>query len=160
VRAALAGAGALLLVWPVMATTAFAGGLVAERLTGAPPEPIAHETLELLAEGPAGGWLAVLVATVIVAVPVVEEVMYRGILQQMLVEIVRSRWAAIVLASAAFTLMHEDAVAGHALPALFVLSVGFGWIYERTGRLSACIAMHVLFNALNVALTWLSAPPA
>jgi membrane protease YdiL (CAAX protease family) len=159
-RAALAGVGALVLVWPMVTAAAFGSGLVAERITGEPVEPIAHETLQLLVENPTSGWLAVIVATVLVAVPVLEEVMYRGILQQTLVEIVGGRWVAIFVTSAVFAWMHWGAVPGHALPALFVLSLGFGWVYERTGRLSACIAMHVGFNAANVALAWLSAPGA
>ena len=53
---------------------------------------------------------------------------------------------------AVFALMHYDVVPGHALAALFVLSLGFGWIYEKTGRLEAAVTMHVLFNAANVAL--------
>jgi membrane protease YdiL (CAAX protease family) len=40
----------------------------------------------------------------------------------------------------------------HALAALFVLSLGFGWVYEKTGRLEAAVTMHALFNAANVAL--------
>ena len=36
------------------------------------------------------------------------------------------------------------------LPALFVLSLGFGWIYVRTGRLTASIVMHAAFNAFNI----------
>ena len=40
-RAVLAGVGAYLLVWPAVATAAFASGLVVQRVTGQPPEPIA-----------------------------------------------------------------------------------------------------------------------
>jgi membrane protease YdiL (CAAX protease family) len=159
-RAMLAGAGAYLLVWPMVAATAFAAGLVAQRVTGKPVDPIAHDTLQQLAESPADGWLVLMAGIVVLAVPVLEEVMYRGILQRTLVEVARGRWAAIFLTSAMFTLMHLGTTRGHALPALFVLSLGFGWIYEKTGRLSACIVMHVLFNAVNVGLAWVSMPGA
>ena len=54
--------------------------------------------------------------------------------------------------------MHAGAARWRALPALFVLSIGFGWIYEKTGRLWASIVMHVLFNAVNVVLAWVSVP--
>ena len=46
-RAALAGAGAYLLVLPLVATAAFASGLVVQRVTGEPPEPIAHDAVEV-----------------------------------------------------------------------------------------------------------------
>ncbi|MHC4787492.1 MAG: lysostaphin resistance A-like protein [Planctomycetota bacterium] len=160
VRAMLAGAGAYLLVWPMVAATAFASGLVAERVTGQPVEPIAHDTLQVLVESPPDGWLVLMAGIVVLAVPVLEEVMYRGILQRTLVEVARGRWVAIVMTSAMFTAMHLGTARGHALPALFVLSLGFGWIYEKTGRLSACIVMHVLFNAVNLSLAWLSTPAA
>ena len=61
-----------------------------------------------------------------------------------------------IVTSIIFALMHWGAVAWHALPPLFVLSLAFGWIYERTGRLSASIVMHILFNAVNVALAGLA----
>ena len=159
-RAVLAGVGAYLLVWPAVATAAFASGLVVQRVTGKPPEPIAHDTLQVLVESPGDGWLILMAALVVLAIPVLEEVMYRGMLQQALVEVARSRWLAILLTSAGFTLMHWGTARWHALPALFVLSVGFGWIYEKTGRLTACVVMHILFNAVNLSLARLALPGA
>jgi membrane protease YdiL (CAAX protease family) len=155
-RAALAGVGAYLLVWPAVATAAFASGLVVQRVTGEPPDPIAHDTLQVLVESPSDGWLILMAALVVLAIPVLEEVMYRGLVQQALAEVTRSRWAAIILTSAGFTSMHWGTAQGHALPALFVLSLGFGWIYEKTGRLSACVVMHMLFNAVNLTLARLA----
>jgi membrane protease YdiL (CAAX protease family) len=160
VRAAVAGAGGFLLAWPLVASTALVAGLVVERITGEPNEAIAHQTLLALIEGPRGAWFAVMVAVVVIVVPVAEEVMYRGILQRTMVEMAGSRWVAILVTSIIFALMHWGAVAWHALLPLFVLSLAFGWIYERTGRLSASIVMHVLFNAVNVALAGLAPPPA
>ncbi len=150
--ASLIGAGGLVLVWPVVQCTAFAAGYVARQVSGEPAEPIAHKTLNLLRESPADGWFFVMAALVILAVPVLEEIMYRGVLQQLLRQVGLGRWVAIVTTSAVFALMHYDVVPGHALAALFVLSLGFGWIYEKTGRLEAAVTMHVLFNAANVAL--------
>jgi membrane protease YdiL (CAAX protease family) len=157
-RAALVGVGAFALVWPLVATTALASGLLARLITDEPVPPIAHETLLVLVESPTGGWLVAMIGMVLVAVPVLEEVMYRGILQQTLVEVTGGRWTGILITSVIFTMMHWGAVQWHALPPLFVLSLGFGWIYERTGRLSSCIAMHILFNAVNVVLAWISTP--
>jgi membrane protease YdiL (CAAX protease family) len=159
-RAVLAGGGAYLLVWPLVATAAFASGLVVQRVTGEPPEPIAHDTLQVLVESPSDGWLILMVGLVVLAIPVLEEVMYRGMLQQALVEVAGNRWVAIVLASGGFTLMHWGAAQEHALPALFVLSVGFGWIYEKTGRLTSCIVMHILFNAVNLSVARFALPGA
>jgi membrane protease YdiL (CAAX protease family) len=158
--AALAGAGAFLLAWPLVASTAFGAGLVVQWITGEPNKAIAHQTLLALVEGPRGTWFAVMVAIVVGIVPVLEEVMYRGILQRTLVEMAGGRWVAILMTSVVFALMHWGAVEWHALPPLFVLSLAFGWIYEKTGRLSSSIVMHVLFNAVNVILAALAPPPA
>jgi membrane protease YdiL (CAAX protease family) len=155
-RAALAGAGAYLLVWPGVATASFASGVIAQWLTGEPPEPIAHDTLQALVDSPPDGWLFLMAALVVLAIPVMEEVMYRGMLQQALVEVAGNRWVAVALASAGFTMMHWGTADLRALPALFVLSLGFGWIYEKTGRLTACIVMHILFNAVNFSLARLA----
>jgi membrane protease YdiL (CAAX protease family) len=77
-RSVLAGMGAYLLVWPMVATAAFASGLVVQRVTGEPPEPIAHDTLQVLAESPGDAWLILMMGLVVLAIPVLEEVMYRG----------------------------------------------------------------------------------
>ena len=36
------------------------------------------------------------------------------------------------------------------LPSLFVLSLGLGWIFTKTGRLIAPIIVHMLFNGFNL----------
>ena len=113
---------------------------------------IAHDTLAQLAESPAGLWLVVMSIQVVFIAPLLEEVLYRGILQRTLTSLDLGRWTGIVITSTVFVMMHVGAARWHALPALFLLSLGFGWVYERTGRLAAPIAMHVMFNALNLAL--------
>jgi membrane protease YdiL (CAAX protease family) len=157
--AALAGAGALMLVWPMTLAISILASLLAAVATGEPPAPIAHETLRFIAAGEGGPWLILLLAVVTLGAAITEEVMYRGLLQDALVQMQVGRWPAIALASGFFAFMHVGAEAGGRtqallvmLPALFILSLGFGWIFERTGRLVAPITMHVLFNAANVAL--------
>ncbi len=53
--------------------------------------------------------------------------------------------------------MHVGVARWHALAALLVLSIGLGWVYEKTGRLTAAISMHVLFNAANLGLGYSTA---
>ena len=57
-----------------------------------------------------------------------------------------------MLTSLAFTAAHWNAADWHVLPSLFALSLALGWVYARSGRLLACIALHGAFNAANVAL--------
>ncbi len=157
-RAVLAGAGALLLVWPVVQCTAAVGGYVTARVTGEPVELVAHDTLGLLLRSPADGWLALAVLLVVLAAPVLDEVAYRAMLQSALADLWLGRWGAIVVASLVFVLMHVGIARWHALGGLFVLSLSLGWIYERTGRLEAAVTMHVLFNAANLGLGLVAGP--
>ncbi len=156
-RAALIGVAALLLFWPVVNCVAFAAGSVIEVLTGRAPDPIAHALLAQLVESPVDVWLYLTIALVVVGAPLYEEVLYRGIVQQALIGAGMRRWPAILATSVVFAFVHAGAVSSvHALAALFVLSIGFGWIYERTGRLSASITMHAVFNLTNLLLAWLT----
>ncbi len=157
-RAALLGGGAFLLVWPLVSAASLVSGLVAERVSGEPVERIAHDTLQQLVDSPGNGWFLVMAGLVVLVVPVLEEVMYRGLLQRTLDGVGLGRWTAILLASLIFALMHVDAVPWHALPVLVVLSIGFGWAYERTRSLAAPIVMHIVFNAVNLGLAWLTTP--
>jgi len=36
-------------------------------------------------------------------------------------------------------------------PSLFILALGLGYAYERSGSLLRSIFMHALFNAINIA---------
>ena len=93
---------------------------------------------------------------VILLPAIVEEVLYRGLLQE---SIRRARlfrgaspWVSIVATSVVFTAAHIGVLDLHGLVGLFVLSLGLGWAYARTGRLTACITMHMVFNAGNIAV--------
>lgn len=140
------GAAGLLLAWPLV----LASVLVVGWVVGAPEDPIAHDTLRQMAGQPLTGWSVVMIALVTIAGPVIEETMYRGLLQETLRRVGLQAWPAIALASVVFALAHVSIVAPHALIGLFVLSLAFGWSYERTGRLWAPITLHALYNAGNL----------
>ncbi len=154
--ATVAGILTMFVVWPIVAGTSMVTSSVAGLIQGEPVDVIAHDTLAQLAQSPAGPWLAVMSILVVLITPLLEEVLYRGILQRTLTALDLGGWTGIVITSVVFVTMHVGAARWHALPALFVLSLGFGWVYERTGRLAAPIAMHIMFNALNLALAWLT----
>jgi membrane protease YdiL (CAAX protease family) len=151
-RTILIAIAAIVLVWPIATAVGWLAGIIHSRITGEAPDPIAHSTLQMIVDSDRGVWLAILLSLVILSVPVLEELLYRGLLQDALVRIGLNRWMGIGLASLVFALMHYTAAAPHAVPVLFVLGVGFGWAYERTGRLLAPIVMHALFNLGNVLL--------
>ena len=85
--------------------------------------------------------------------PLLEEMVFRGLLQTLLIDTLgrRARWTAVLTASLIFALIHAAAVSWHGWPGLFVLGVVLGWLYERTGSLLPCYLAHALFNAANIA---------
>lgn len=160
------GAIALALTLPAVLLVATAVGIAMSLLAGAglidPPDPLAHETLrELATSGRDGAWWAV-IAMVVIAVPIAEELLYRGLLQTGLranLGVSQTRrsnrlsWVAVVMASGLFTIVHLGAAAPHALIVLLVLSLAMGIAYERTGRILVPIVMHIGFNGLNIAIS-------
>jgi membrane protease YdiL (CAAX protease family) len=155
--AAAIGGGALLLFWPLASFVGWMASIVVLLACGRPPDAVAHQTLAMLLAADRDMWFLAMIALVLVAAPVLEELFYRGLVQETLVRLGVGRWAAIVATSALFALMHftaapEPLAVPGLLASLFVLSLGFGWVYEKTGRLAAPIAMHVLFNAGNLAI--------
>ena len=56
-----------------------------------------------------------------------------------------ARWAAIALASLLFSVLHP----GWTWPLIFLLSLGLGYAYERTGNLWVPVTMHLVFNTVN-----------
>jgi len=95
-----------------------------------------------------GAWILVLVAIVVVGAPIVEEWVYRGLLQRSLGARL-GRWVAWVLVSAWFALIHFAPVE---YPGLFVAGLLFGLGVVLTGRIGFGLAAHLGFNAAGVAV--------
>lgn len=148
------GLGLLAFALVIPITLAMLGiGAAAGAWLGAPPPPLAHELLDTLTSPEATPLVRIALAVSVIFVgPALEEAIYRGLLQSSLVEAVgrRRRWPVVLGVSALFAVMHAQVVAAHTLPALFVLGVAFGWLYERTGSLWPSIILHACFNAFNV----------
>ena len=93
--------------------------------------------------------------------PIVEETLYRGILQQSLRRLGLGRWWAILATSGLFALLHIPMLSTEvmlgSLAALYAAGILFGWIREQTGRLDAPIVAHILFNAFNLVFALLIA---
>lgn len=118
--------------------------LLLERL-GWPPSP--QDSVELLIRS---DWTVRLVIALfaVVLAPVVEELVFRGILFPALRDVGWPR-AAMAVASLGFGLIHGNAAAFLPLSALG----GFlAWLYLRTGNLWAPILAHFLFNLVPFVL--------
>ena len=84
----------------------------------------------------------------VVLAPLVEEILFRGLLQR-LVGRAWGPWAGIVVSALVFGLVHGEPWF------LFGLIMGglvLGFLYEATGSLSACWAAHALHNAVSLVI--------
>ena len=96
-----------------------------------------------LSDAASGGWVFVLFLIVVVGAPVVEEIVYRGLLQQGLDRSMNPTFALIVTA-AIFAAIHLQPIE---FPGLFAFALVLGWTYRKTQRLGLPIVSHMAFNA-------------
>jgi len=84
----------------------------------------------------------------LVEAPFLEEIVFRRFLFRACHRYM-PLWAAMFLSGCLFALMHCNALVF--IPLVFV-GGAFSWLYWRTGRLTAAMFAHFLFNATNVVL--------
>jgi membrane protease YdiL (CAAX protease family) len=92
---------------------------------------------------------ALLIMAVAVIAPVLEELLFRGLLQTALIKYLPA-WAAILGAAVVFALVHGQV---YAFPALVTMGAVFGVLYYKTGSLRVTILAHALNNAAALILT-------
>lgn len=134
-----------------------------------------HPLIEALRESHSPAVLAAAGFAAVIAAPIAEEFVFRSLLQGWLEKVFQGRASpavliaggddspapleattgsspttAIVLSSLLFAMMHFSH--GPDPIALFVLSLGLGYLYHRTHRLAPCIAVHFLNNAFSFAI--------
>lgn len=126
-----------------------------------------HTLLEMMRENPPWYALIVMVLMPAVVAPVCEEIIFRGVLQNFIIgrlvtstrrvchpeelaqaalppsELAGCRWWGILLTSIIFPVLHGQM---QHWPALFVLSMVLGYVYERYGNLWVNILIHAWFN--------------
>lgn len=123
-------------------------------LLGRETPTVAHDLLIVLgqaADDP--GTIAIMLTSALVLAPLLEEVIFRGLVQTALLDSLgRRRWWVIVFSALIFAAVHGAAVDPLAIPGLFVLGMVLGWLYERTDSLWPGVIVHVLFNTANVGL--------
>ena len=83
--------------------------------------------------------------TAVVLAPVVEEILFRGVLYPAIKQRGYPR-TALIGTSLLFAAIHGSLMT---LVPLFFLAAVFVWLYERTGTLAAPIAAHSFFNTVN-----------
>jgi membrane protease YdiL (CAAX protease family) len=82
-----------------------------------------------------------------VIVPIVEELIYRGLGFRLLEQF--GQWPAILVTALAFALAHGIL---EGIPVFFVIGVGLGFVRSRTGSIYPPIIMHGVFNGVQAIL--------
>lgn len=98
-------------------------------------------------------WLTAV--SVVLLVPITEEVMYRGLLFGCLYR--RSKWAAYFVSALVFSAVHVVGYIGQYSPVQLLLcllqyipaSLCLGWAYAHTGNLFAPVLIHTIINAIG-----------
>ena len=98
-------------------------------------------------ENSTGPVLWMLVVSVVVMAPLVEETIMRGLVLECFSRVHR-RWIAIILTAALFGLMHEPT----AMIGAFGGGVLYGWLRMKTGSVLPCMLGHALWNGLVTAV--------
>lgn len=95
-------------------------------------------------------WAWLLVVVVVIGAPIIEELVYRGLLQRSISRSVGLP-SGLLLTSLLFALIHPSAVE---YPGLIVAGLAFGAGVLITGRIGMGIATHMAFNAAGLAVIY------
>lgn len=110
-----------------------------------------QDQVRIIADSGSGATRLYFIFLAAVLAPLVEELVFRGVLFPVLLQRL-PLWAALTTVSALFALMHFHVPS---IAPLFVLSFAFCLAYLATGTLWAPIVMHGLFNLSTVAVLYL-----
>ncbi len=144
---------AVLALLPVVTVLHEAGRLVYEQLRPGRAAPL-HTMLRALhtsAWGVAGQW-QIAVGAIVVA-PLLEELLFRGLLLGALRRHLRSAGTAIATAGVAFGLIHV--AQPQDVAPLAVMGIVLGYVRVRWGALWPCVLIHMLFNGRTIAVALL-----
>jgi membrane protease YdiL (CAAX protease family) len=145
----------LLAVWPLVLAMIVLVMTAGKILRGPSYQIPRHEELELLTTTTHLSLRVLVIILAVVVAPLVEEILFRGLLQTMIRSYLNRPWLVIMITSVLFARVHQNA---EHWPALFVLAMGLGYAYEKSGSLWQPIFMHALFNGLTIASV-LTEPP-
>lgn len=125
-------------------------GLVTWPFTKIFPDTFSQDKVEQraqdLLDGAKGAWVLILVVVVVIGAPIMEELMYRGVLQTSIARAMNSTAAWFIVATW-FALIHMSPVE---IPGLLAFALVLGYQRRRTGRLGLCIVTHAAFNATGL----------
>jgi membrane protease YdiL (CAAX protease family) len=143
-------------VWPLVAAVMSLTILVMKALNEGFEVP-QHEALQVITQSGSMPLQVLMVIMAVAVAPVIEEMLFRGLFQTMIRSYVGRPWPAIAIASILFAVIHQDT---EHWPALFVLALGLGYSYEKSGSLLRAIFMHAMFNGVSILAALAESSPA
>lgn len=130
------GANPAIILWGVILTVAMT--LLVEPIVNLFPDMYLEKLNDMIGTG---GWAML---TTIVCAPILEEILFRGIIQNSITQRLGS-FRGVIITSAIFGAIHV--IPPQAINAFFV-SLVIGYIYVKSGSLIAVIAIHAINNAI------------
>lgn len=141
-------------LWPILQCLGFATSWLHGLTAGESAKAVAHPMLQAILNGRGDGWpwwALIVVATI--AVPVVEEIIYRGFAQSLILRTTGRPWIAVFAGGLLFGAAHlGGGIPWYSVAVVAVFGLAIGFAFEKTKSLGVCIGMHVGFNAANVGL--------
>lgn len=146
------GAAAWLLAYPtVVIFGQIIAILVAFKYQNVPVDQVAVKQLRMIGEFPVLFYITS--ALIVTIIPVIEEFLFRGLMQTWLKGICGVRYA-ILLTALVFSLFHfstsQGVANGELLVSLFILGCFLGYVFERQRSLWASIGLHATFNIISI----------
>jgi len=115
------------------------------------PDQIAVYFVKMTFHDPLYFFLAIL--TIVFIAPLIEETLFRGLLQSYIRKY-RGPREAIFITALCFSFFHFSPEQGLGnipiIGSLFILALFLGFIYEKQGSLLASVSLHSLFNAISI----------
>jgi len=98
--------------------------------------------------------IAAIFINAIIAAPLIEEFIFRGLFQSTIRAHINKPWISIALTSILFASVHANP--WH-WPALFFLSMAIGYSYEKSNSILRPIFIHMIFNAVSISMAYYQA---
>ena len=137
----------LFCIMPVVLVAIVTMQYLGEHFNGSDYSVGQHQELEVLASHPQMSLKISVAIVAILAAPLVEELLFRGLIQTLIRSYIGRPWMSVIITSFLFAMVHENYAHW---PALFVLSLAIGYAYEKSGSLWQPLFMHAMFNGLSV----------
>jgi len=161
-------------IWPLVMTAILVTIQLGKTIRGPDFQIPQHRELELLVQNPQLPLRITIVAVAVVMAPLVEELLFRGMLQSTIRSLLirrallrhaltwpstpshplpyqppkdNSAWPAIALTAMLFAMVHSNVAHW---PALFILGLGLGYTYEKSSSLFRAIFLHAFFNTATI----------